>query len=241
MQGVFIFIQLLLAEGQEQNSDSTEVYIIFIQKSNFFIHFLTFPKPRALHRFAKGRAVSDLQKNRALGNFSAKSSRTVFRLIFPFYTCVQRVARERQRSNPSKTRYKGTFFSFQPNGRTTYNFLKLAFSLSFSFIARRSPGYPYPKEKQKNGIVFVREKNLDKQSCGNLLCGLYNNTLPFGRAVPVHYNINFYKNQIKTCASPDNTGRFDRPKRKNSRESSLEKSSSICFVFQFNLLLKWAF
>ena len=47
MQGVLIFIQLLLAEGQEQNSDLTEVYIIFIQKSTFFIYPRVFPKLRS--------------------------------------------------------------------------------------------------------------------------------------------------------------------------------------------------
>jgi hypothetical protein len=80
---VFIFIQLLLAEGQEQNSDLTEVYIIFIQKSTFFIHPQFFPNLAALDRSAEDRALSKLQITGYCETFCCVKRLYKSRFIFP--------------------------------------------------------------------------------------------------------------------------------------------------------------
>lgn len=69
MQGNFIFIQLLLAEGQEQNSDLTEVYIIFIQKSSFFIHPLVFPISDSFAGSPRGQAFLAFKRTGLRENF----------------------------------------------------------------------------------------------------------------------------------------------------------------------------
>ena len=86
MQGVLIFIQLLLAEGQEQNSDLTKVYIIFIQKSTFFIQPRVFPKSGPVRRVARERQISDLQQDLVPGTFACKCGTLKWPAIFPELT-----------------------------------------------------------------------------------------------------------------------------------------------------------
>ena len=109
IQGDFIFIQLLPAEGQEQNSDLTEVYIIFIQKSTFSIHPHVFPKSGPVHRVARERRISELQKNPPLRNFFLKKIEDATRLHFPETASLRRSAEGCQRPSLKEPHYCGTF------------------------------------------------------------------------------------------------------------------------------------
>lgn len=81
MQGVLIFIQLLLAEGQEQNSDLTEVYIIFYSKTRVMSTISFFPNLATL------RASShwpSLQGRQGASDFWASKEPGLAKLFYHF-------------------------------------------------------------------------------------------------------------------------------------------------------------
>ena len=108
MQGVCIFIQLLLAEGQEQNSDLTRVYIIFIQKSNISIHSRVFPKHDPISQGRQGASHFWASNKPGLAKLFARKSRRRNASSFS-RNSIRRSAEGCQRPSLKEPRYCGTF------------------------------------------------------------------------------------------------------------------------------------
>ena len=124
MQGSFIFIQLLLAEGQEQNSDLTGVYIIFIQKSIFFIHPKVFPISDSFAGSPRGQTFLAFKRTGLRENFlRLLAERKNAGISRKRATSQER--RGLSATEPLKDKTMGNFFLEKPNGKRSQIFPKI--------------------------------------------------------------------------------------------------------------------